>query len=172
MAANADNPRISKHMSLTFPSPYTLAAADTWITMNLRKSRQDNFVICEKASPAVVIGGIGLKPGADVKAHTAEIGFWVAESYWGRGYATEALERFSKWVFLDREVQGPQTTRLMGEVFSGNGASMRCFEKCGYVREGVLKGHCQKHGEVFDLHLFGMTKGDWQERWSSIFNNY
>lgn len=167
-AQHANNPNISQYMSLTFPHPYTISAAEIWIGMNVVKTRQDNFVICEKSSPEHVIGGIGLKPGADVMAHTAEVGYWIGESFWGKGYITEALEAVTNWVFMERYADDVKTTRLWGGVYGVNGASMRCFEKCGYSKEGVLKGHCEKDGKVYDLHQFGLTKADWELRQSNL----
>lgn len=172
MAASANNPLVAKYMSLAFPHPYTLASANTWIEMNLAKPQQDDFCICEKSSPEVVVGGIGLKPGTDISSHTAEVGYWIGEKYWGKGYTTECLDGFTKWCFSSESREGTKITKLWGGVIGGNGASMRCFEKCGYVKEGILKGHCEKHGEVYDMHLFGMTKTDWENRMSSVFNNY
>ena len=166
MSLNANDPLVAKYLTLAFGHPYTLAHAKTWIDMNITKLHQDNFVVCEKASPETAIGGVRITPGTDVKSHTAEVGFWIGSSYWGKGFTTEVLQGLTKWVFLDREVEGKRITRLCGSVFSGNVASMRCFEKCGYPREGVLKGHCEKHGETFDLHLFGLTRADWEEQTS------
>jgi len=162
MSLNANSPLVAKYMSLTFPDPYTLSHSEAWIALNIAKANQEHFAICEKSTPEVVIGGIGLKPGTDVSLHTVEIGFWVGAKFWGKGYATEILEGFTRWAFLYNETGGKKTTRLWGGVFSGNGASMRCFEKCGYAAEGVLKGHCEKRGEVMDLHIFGLTKSDWE----------
>jgi ribosomal-protein-alanine N-acetyltransferase len=164
MSLHANDPLIAKYMRSTFPSPYTLSDAETWINMNLGLPYQHHFVICERSSPDVVIGGIGLKLGMDVYAHTAEVGFWVGKSYWGRGYTTEALEAFTEWSFKSYENNGKRLTKLYAGVFSGNVASMRCFEKGGYALEGVLKGHVEKHGEVRNEHIFGMTKSDWEKR--------
>jgi ribosomal-protein-alanine N-acetyltransferase len=172
MAQNANDPLITKYMRLTFPDPYTLESADGWINMNLALPYQEAFAVCERSSPEVVIGGIGLKPGADVSAHTAEVGFWIGQSYWGRGYTTEVLEAFTKWSFQSYEKEGQRIRRLWGCVFSGNVASMRCFEKCGYAKEGVMKDHCEKHRQVYDQHLFGLTKSGWEKRMSEVFNNY
>lgn len=171
-ALNANNPLIAKYMSLGFPSPYTLVKAEEWINMNMALPYQEAFVICEHSSPAVVIGGVGVKVGTDVNAHTGEVGYWMGQDYWGRGYTTEMLEGLTKWVFENWEKDGERLRRLWGGVFSGNVASMRCFEKCGYAREGVMKGHCEKNGEVMDMHIFGMTKRDWEKRMSEVFNNY
>jgi RimJ/RimL family protein N-acetyltransferase len=166
IAQHADDPLIAKYMRSTFPNPYTLSGAEHWINMNLVLPYQHHFVLCERSSPEVAIGGIGLKLGIDIYAHTAEVGFWIGRSFWGRGYTTEALEAFTTWAFESYENNGQRLTRLYAGVFSGNVASMRCFEKNGYALEGVLKGHIEKNGEVRDEHVFGMTKSIWERRMS------
>jgi ribosomal-protein-alanine N-acetyltransferase len=128
MCLNADNPRIAKHMSLVFPDPYTLAEANKWINMNINIPQVDNWVICERDAPDVVIGGIGLKLGRDVSSHTAEVGFWIGEKFWGRRYMPEVLEAFTEWCFLERKVEGKRLTKLGAYVFSPNTGSMRCLE--------------------------------------------
>ncbi|KAF2870943.1 acyl-CoA N-acyltransferase [Massariosphaeria phaeospora] len=149
---------ITRYMTLAFAHPYTLAHATTWITLNLT-SALPNYIISEAATPHIIIGGIGFKRGADVSAHTAEIGYWLGEPFWGRGYTTEALAAVTAWGFA--EMQGLR--RVWAGVFEGNDASGRCLEKCGYRREGVMRGHVEKGGEVMDLHVFGLTKADWEE---------
>jgi ribosomal-protein-alanine N-acetyltransferase len=165
MAFHGDSPAITKYMYLSFPSPYTLDDANHWIELNMGQQHQTNFGIAEASSPDILIGGIGLKLGSDVSSHTAEVGFWVGEKYWGKGYTTEVLKGFTKWSFESFEGKDQRKlTRLVGRVFSGNTASMRCLEKCGYVHEGVLKAHVQKNGEIRDMHLFGLLKSDWEAK--------
>jgi RimJ/RimL family protein N-acetyltransferase len=154
-------PSITKYMSLAFAYPYTLTHAQNWVAMNL-KDNLPNYVITEHSTPEVVIGGIGLKPGTDVQSHTAEVGYWVAEEHWGKGYISEALSALTDYVFEGKHPGGYK--RLFAGVFSGNDASMRCLQKCGYLAEGVLKGHVEKHGVIRDVHMFGLTKWDWEER--------
>jgi RimJ/RimL family protein N-acetyltransferase len=148
---------ITKYMSLAFAHPYTLSHAETWISINL-KDNLPNYLICEKDAPEICVGGIGLKPGADVQSHTAEIGYWLAEPHWGKGYLTEALRGLTDWVF---EEKSDVYRRLWANVFEGNDASMRVLERCGYLKEGLLKGHVEKHGVVMDLHVYGLTRTDW-----------
>jgi ribosomal-protein-alanine N-acetyltransferase len=156
MTLAANSPAIAKYMMSTFPNPYTIDAAISWIAMNLAMPHPANYSICEASNPDIIIGGIGLKPGADVNRHTAEVGFWVGEKYWGKGYTTEALAGFTKWSLQEWEGKdGQRLKRLWGGVFEGNHASMRCFEKCGYSKEGVMKGHVEKNGVIMDQHIFG-----------------
>ena len=105
-----------------------------------------------------------MKTGADVYAHTGEVGYWMSQAYWGKGYMTEALGGFVRWVFENWNKNGQRVTRICGNVFSSNVGSMRCFEKCGFAHEGVMKGHAEKHGVVMDVHIFGLTKLDWETR--------
>ncbi|OAL54922.1 acyl-CoA N-acyltransferase [Pyrenochaeta sp. DS3sAY3a] len=170
MSTAGNDPLVSKYMTLTFPNPYDLKAANTWINMNLT-APINHFGICERSFPDIIIGGIGLKPGADVYAHTAEVGFWIGREYWGKGYTTEVLEAFTRWSFEKWTKDGQRLRRLWGGVVSGNSGSMRVFQKTGYSVEGVMKAHCEKNGEVMDYHLFGMPKGDWERRVSLGFNN-
>ncbi|KAF2175046.1 acyl-CoA N-acyltransferase [Zopfia rhizophila CBS 207.26] len=159
MQIHCEPASITKYQTLAFPYPYTLDSANNWIGMNTTYPF-NNFGICELSSPSTIIGGIGIKPGSDVQAHTAEIGYWVGEPFWGKGYLTEALEAMTDWVFRER---GDKYRRLWAGVFSGNPASMRCLEKCGYKLEGVMKAHVEKHGEIYDLHIWGLTRADWEE---------
>lgn len=169
-AQNADNPLIAKYMSLAFPSPYTLERAEGWINMNTALPYQEAFVICERSSPHVVIGGIGFTAGADVYAHTGEVGYWMGQAYWGKGYMTEVLGSFTRWVFENWNKDGKRIRRICGHVFSSNVGSIRCFEKCGFAHEGLMKGHAEKHGEVMDVHIFGLTKLDWEKKMSEAAN--
>ncbi|KAF2702647.1 acyl-CoA N-acyltransferase [Pleomassaria siparia CBS 279.74] len=139
---------------LSFPHPYTLAHAETWISMNLTEP-YNAFAICEISDPSILIGGIGLRPGSDVSAHTAEVGYWLGEPFTGKGYVTEACQAMTDWTFTER---GDTYRKLTARVFSRHKASMRVLEKCGYKEEGVLKEHVRKHVEIWDLHLFGLLK--------------
>jgi ribosomal-protein-alanine N-acetyltransferase len=168
MSRAANNPKIAEYMSLNFPSPYTLESASTWIDMN-RAPPFLNWAICLSASPEIVIGGCGLKPGDNIYTHAAEIGYWIAEEHWGKGLVTEVLRGLVEWMFTAPEsmLAGEEKrrwTRLWGGVFEGNKASMRCFEKNGFVKEGVLRGAVEKHGKASDLVVFGLLKDEWEER--------
>ncbi|KAF1929048.1 acyl-CoA N-acyltransferase [Didymella exigua CBS 183.55] len=166
MSRHADNPKVTEYMSLGFPSPYTLEAAHDWINMNLAPPIL-NWAICLSSSPETVVGGCGLKPGVDVQSHCAEIGYWIGEEHWGKGLITEMLRALTDWVFrsphsLLAGEQGKRWTRLWGGIFQENKGSMRCFEKCGYVREGVLRGAVEKHGEASDMVVYGLLKHEWE----------
>jgi RimJ/RimL family protein N-acetyltransferase len=157
IAQQCNNHNISKWLTNNFPHPYSLQDAHNWINHNLAISANgppQNFAIVDLETDSV-IGGIGIKPGTDVYSHTAEVGYWLGEGYWGRGIISEALPAFTRWVWQNSEVK-----RLWAGVFDGNMASRRVLEKAGYAYEGKMRGHVQKEGIVRDSHVYGITKAD------------
>lgn len=157
LAQQCNNHNISQWMTNGFPHPYTLQDARDWIKHNISIAEQgppQNFVLVDLTTNSP-IGGMGIKPGTDVFAHTAEIGYWLGEEYWGRGIVSEALPAFTQWVWDNREVE-----RLWAGVYEGNAASRRLLEKAGYQYEGRMRGHVRKEEVVRDLHIYGMTRAD------------
>lgn len=166
MTLSANNPKTARYMTNSFPNPYDLKAAETWIGMNVGQTHPAHFGIFPRSDPDSCIGGVGLnKLSTDVHAHTAEIGYWIGAEYWGQGLMTEVLAGMTKWGFEAFEgTDGQRLRKLYGGIFGPNVGSMRCFEKNGYALEGILKGHVEKNGETLDLHMYGMTKPDWEAK--------
>ena len=60
---------------------------------------------------------------------------------WGKGYAREALMQAIDYVVKERGIQ-----RIEALVLESNSQSLRMFEKCGYVLEGVKRNAVYKNG--------------------------
>jgi RimJ/RimL family protein N-acetyltransferase len=153
MALAANNPGIAKNMRNTFPNPYTLDSAKSWIGLSTSASPMLNFGI-HSPDQAQFLGGIGLQPGTDIECRTYKVGYWIAPAAWGKGLATEALVGFCRWTFETFA----DVLRLEGEVFATNEASARVLTKAGFVHEGTRRGAIWKNGEVLDLKIFGLLR--------------
>ena len=149
VARHANNPRIAAGMRDAFPHPYTLEDAHRFIE---RASGAGNlFLAIEvKGEP---VGGIGIHVLDDVYHCTGEIGYWLSESCWGRGIATEAVRALVPVVFRDTDL-----VRIQAGIFSCNPASARVLEKCGFVREAILKDAITKNGVVMDEIVYAILK--------------
>ena len=88
LARHADNPGVAAMMRDAFPSPYTLKDAQRFIRMATGPT-QNLFLAIVVEGEAV--GGIGIHPLDDVKHRCAEIGYWLSESFWGKGIMTDAV---------------------------------------------------------------------------------
>ena len=63
----------------------------------------------------------------------AEIGYGISEEYRNNGYATEAVKAALEWAFAH-----PEVAAVEAETDSGNTASKRVLEKCGFAPNGVV----------------------------------
>ncbi|UNI14660.1 hypothetical protein JDV02_001265 [Purpureocillium takamizusanense] len=166
LAAAANHVEVSDFMSDRFPSPYTADAAlaffarhdeaqdlthPTHAAVLVKPNTADN-----PSSEPRLIGGLGADVLDDILYRTWSLGYFLAPSAWGRGYATEAVAAFTRWLFAT----WPRLNRIEGEAYAHNVASQRVLEKSGLRREGVRRGAAEKQGVLVDLVMFGIVRGD------------
>ncbi len=152
VAKYANNRNIAMWLRDGFPYPYTLSDAEAFLATVSRQSPRTAFAV---ATPDEVIGGIGLEFGRDVHRFTAELGYWLAEPFWGRGIMTQAVTQFTVWAF---EYFG--LYRIYATIFQGNGASVRVLEKSQFQREGCLRASVFKNGRILDQFLYAKIRND------------
>jgi len=147
---HADNPRVSAFLMDRFPYPYTIQDAIAWVNFIQNRQPLTNFAIVIDNEAC---GGIAIDLMINANSKTGEIGYWLAEPYWGRGIATEAVNLITAYAFKYLAI-----IRIEAGVFSKNTASMRVLEKAGYVKEGIMRNALIKNGEVMDKHMYAILK--------------
>ncbi len=150
LAQHANNIKIWRNLHDAFPHPYTRADADAWIEQTSAVPSGTVFAIVVGGK---AVGGIGINPMKDEHRRTAAIGYWLGESYWGRGIATEALRAMTDHAFATFDL-----ARLEAYVFEWNLASARVLEKAGYTREAVLRKRVTKEGRTVDCFLYARVR--------------
>jgi len=129
-AAIADE-RIVRNLALA-PWPYTLADAESFLT-RARAPRDVACLIFLRGSGAPrLVGGIGF--GRLPGEARPEFGYWIAEPYWGRGFATEAGA-----ALIANARDSLRLKRLDAGHFTDNPASGRVLEKLGFRPTGVTR---------------------------------
>jgi len=151
LTKNINNKKIYRN-TFCIPYPYTLKDAREWITKNLKemknkKPKEINFVIDINSE---VAGSIGF---SKIEGHKAEIGYWLAEKYWGRGIMTQAVKLITKFGFEKLKLR-----RIYAHVFFFNKTLMRVLEKASYKFEGILRENVIKDSKLMDDHLFAKVK--------------
>jgi RimJ/RimL family protein N-acetyltransferase len=154
LARHANNRNIASQLRDRFPHPYTLGDAREFIksVAGARPTLLFAMVVDGEA-----VGGIGMFPGADVERFSAEVGYWLAEPYWGRGITTEALGLLSAYAFGTCNV-----LRLFALPLADNTRSTRVLEKAGYTREALLRSSTVKYGQVRDQVLYALINPAWK----------
>lgn len=133
-----------------FPHPYTTADAVAYIRSVSSQTPTLSFVIVVGDDPA---GGIGLRVGEDIERCSAEIGYWLGRTYWGRGITTAAVRAVTQYAFTSLDL-----LRVFALPFTENAASVRVLEKAGYVREGCLRSSAIKARQVRDQYLYAAVR--------------
>lgn len=134
---------LTRFLSARIPQPYTNESARWWVNTGSKIG-----VVYAIVSDGILVGTIGAIPGDFERQRTAEIGYWVARPYWGKGIASQALEKFTQLIFENTDF-----IRLYASVIEGNRASAKVLEKCGYRLEAVLEKAIYKNSTAFnELH--------------------
>jgi RimJ/RimL family protein N-acetyltransferase len=146
IARYANNKKIWIYLRDAFPHPYRLRDAETFIAGVMESTPKTVFAI---ATQAEAVGSIGLTLGKDVHRFTAEMGYWLAEPYWGLGIMTRAVQRLTAYAISDLKLH-----RIFAEPYTTNPGSARVLEKAGYQCEGILRSNVFKAGRVLDQYLY------------------
>ena len=152
VARHANNTNIADRLQDRFPHPYTEEDARQFIDYATHAEMESIFAI-EVEGQAV--GSIGLIFQQDVYRKSAELGYWLSESFWGRGIATAAARAMAEHAFQNLGLH-----RLYARVFSNNAASRRVLEKAGFTFEGAARQAAEKNGSVLDVLNFGLVRQD------------
>ena len=157
---HANNINVAKQLRDRFPHPYTRRHAIDFLQHAVGSEPLTNFAI-DRAGEA--IGGVGVVPGTDIECYSAEIGYWLSETMWGRGITTEAVALVSEYIFSERNM-----LRLFAVPFADNQASRRVLEKAGYACEGIMRASSVKAGERRDQALYARINPAWRHPISAI----
>ena len=140
LARFANNRNVWRNLKDRFPHPYTEAHADQWLGVLEAMAEPTHWAI---EVDGLAVGAIG------VEIDSGHFGYWLGEPYWGRGIMSAAVSRVAPYA-----LEHFRLARLEAPVFEWNPASMRVLEKCGFVRERVLRQSLVKDGQLIDQVLY------------------
>ena len=86
---------------------------------------------------------------------SAEIGYWLGKSHWGKGYAVEAARAMVQFGFEQMSLD-----RVEAKCFLANRAGQRVIEKLGMKFEGADRSEIIK-GEYPELNLYSIARREW-----------
>jgi RimJ/RimL family protein N-acetyltransferase len=129
LIALADNRHVAE-MLARMPHPYGVAEARSFLAM-ARKSRAGGVYALTLASNGTFIGCAGL----NATDRGLELGYWIGEPHWRKGFATEAAHAL---VDLGFNATGVNVLHASCRVI--NPASRRVIHKCGfqYAGQGMM----------------------------------
>ena len=152
LALTLSNKEIQNNLRDGLPYPYTEKDGTDYISAMLSADENETFAFAI-VSDKKVIGSIGAFRQENIHRQTAELGYCIAEEYWGKGIMTDAVKQICKYVFDKSDI-----IRIYAEPFAYNTASCRVLEKAGFQYEGTLRSNAVKKGKIIDMKMYSLLK--------------
>jgi ribosomal-protein-serine acetyltransferase len=132
---------------------YSNADAEAWIAHAIASwDKADSFAFAiVDATSGDYMGGVGVHTGENVD-RPATLGYWIRQSYQGRGVGTQAVRLAIGYAF---EVL--KLTRIEVVCGAANRPSRRVAEKTGAKYEGLKSGILTLHGKPLDAALYSIS---------------
>ena len=158
LAAALSNKKVQDNLRDGLPYPYTEQDGKEFISAMLSADENETFAFAITVDN-MVIGSIGIFRQGNIHRQTAELGYYIAEEYWGKGIMTEAVKQICAYVFAKSDI-----IRIYAEPFAYNIASCRVLEKVGFQYEGTLRSNAVKNGKVIDMEMYSLLKEECEWR--------
>jgi RimJ/RimL family protein N-acetyltransferase len=155
LALIADDINVADNLRDVFPHPYSLNDAISWLSNFIPKNDPPVYfaIIYENQ----LAGSIGITLKTDIYRKNVEIGYFVAQKYWGKGLATKAIKAVTSYAFRTFDI-----VRVYAEPFADNPASRRVLDKAGFTMEAVFKNYVIKNGIIKNSCIYSVLKENWK----------
>lgn len=150
LAKHANNAKIAANLTNAFPYPYTMDNAIAFIDKAMQNTPPNILAIDINGEAC---GGIGIHPQSDVYCKNAELGYWLAEPYWGLGIVTQAVVDIVDYGFKNFDI-----TRIFARPYGHNIASQKVLEKAGFKLEASFEKTLFKNDEFVDELIYGIRR--------------
>ena len=145
LAFHANDINVSRYLTNSFPYPYTIENALTFIN-NCLLHNSFEFAICVDN---ICVGCIGSTFFDDVFLHNVEIGYWINPKYWGKGIMSIVMPWFCQYLLEYYDIH-----KIYAIVISENDSSIKLLEKCHFVKEGYFKDYIYKNDQFYDAVFY------------------
>jgi len=151
LARIANNKKIFDNLRDGFPHPYTLEDARNYISRVKNHDPKSKLFAIEVDGK--IAGNIGVFLKEDIYRKNAEIGYFLAEEWWGKGIMTKVIRKVVDYTF-----EGCDIIRIYAEPFARNAASRKVLEKAGFKLEAILKNNVIKNDIIQDSCIYSLLK--------------
>jgi RimJ/RimL family protein N-acetyltransferase len=141
---------------LDIEPPMGMEQEEAWFE-SLRNSDIEVFSIETKEGE--LIGNIGLMK-FDWVSRKVTMGIIIGEKvHWGSGYGSDAIMTLLNYLFGELNIN-----RVHLEVDTTNQRAVHCYEKCGFVKEGILRQVRWKRGRFKDNYIMSILWEEWESK--------
>ncbi|UYP45108.1 hypothetical protein NEF87_001393 [Candidatus Lokiarchaeum ossiferum] len=128
-----------------------------FITNQWKMNQDFTYTIIENKTQ-MIVGQISIY-NISFSHKRGEIGIWIGNSYWKRGYGSEALHLITDHAFGDLFIN-----RLQCHIFTTNQRSIALFEKMDFQREGLNRQFVLKEEKFRDVFCYSLLAEQWEKK--------
>ena len=140
---------------LTLPKGPTMGEELQWWEAEQRNP--EDIVWAIEMLDGRLLGDLALRPNP--VARWADLGIFIGEkAFWSRGYGADAVRTILRYAFLAMRLN-----RVSLTADELNARALRCYEKCGFVREGLLRQQRLVDGQFHNAVLMGILREEFLE---------
>lgn len=140
---------VTHYIESRFTAP-TRESLEAWVR-KVNSDPRTMFLTMVAKDSGRNIGTVKLGP-INWMHRVADLGILIGEkSYWGKGYATEAIRLMIDFCFERLNLH-----KVTANCYAANVGSAKAFEKVGFFIEGRRRSHCFVDGEYVDMLQLGM----------------
>jgi RimJ/RimL family protein N-acetyltransferase len=150
-----NDPEVRYWLSMADGPELTLESEREWY----QDMRGDpaQVIWCIETEEGQPIGNLGLH-AIDETHGRATLGIAICEKgFWGRGYGTEAIRQVLRYAFTELGLR-----RVALGTDEDNVRGIRCYEKCGFVQEGLLRAYRVRGGQPVDSVAMAVLREEWE----------
>lgn len=146
---------VLRNLTPEVPYPITLQEEEKWFE-SITSLRDTYKFAIETISDNKFIGGCSIND-VDWKNSVVTVGIFIGnKDYRGKGYGTDAMKVLMDFIFTQMNIN---KIRLI--VYSYNKAALKCYEKCGFKIEGILRKEIYRDGKYFDKISMGILREEY-----------
>lgn len=102
----------------------------------------------------VLVGFITYKQ-SNYSSNVYSIGITIGSRYWNRGYGQDSIKTLNKYLFEELKA-----IKVELEVIVSNTRAIRCYKKCGFFEEKIIKNKCYIDGKYLDTIIMGILRNE------------
>lgn len=151
-----NDPEVTRTLA-SFPFPMSRGQEAEWLEKAVM-NEGDRKVFAIETKEGEYLGGLGFIK-IDWKNRNLEFGIVIGKKeHWDKGYGTDATMVALDWAFNRLNMH-----KVYLRVFDYNKAAIRCYEKYGFKRDGVLREGFYFENRYHDVILMGILKHEFLE---------
>jgi len=134
-----------------YPFPVNMENEIQWLTgLYPQSPRKTVYLAVEENNSRQFAGYLSVK-NIDLISGTAEFGIILSAEFRGKGYGSQAMRLFFKYLYQEINLR-----KISLQVLEDNAPAVAAYEKQGFVREGLLSQHVRQDGRYKNVVLMSL----------------